>query len=59
MNGSYLVSYGAGNVRSLANAIKQLGFEFKWVEKPEDIEKADVRLQGRAGRADSHGYAAS
>lgn len=37
----YLVSYGAGNVRSLANAIKQLGFEFKWVEKPEDIEKAD------------------
>ena len=30
-------------MRSLANAIKQLGFEFKWVEKPEDIEKADVR----------------
>jgi glutamine amidotransferase/cyclase len=39
----YLVSYGAGNVRSLANAIKQLGFDFKWVESPEDIEKADVR----------------
>jgi imidazoleglycerol phosphate synthase glutamine amidotransferase subunit HisH len=39
---SYLVSYGAGNVRSLANAISSQGFEFKWIEKPEDFEKADV-----------------
>lgn len=37
----YLVSYGAGNVRSLANAISSQGFEFKWIEKPEDFEKAD------------------
>merc|ERR1711939_171143 len=37
----YLVSYGAGNVRSLANAITLLGYEFKWVEKPEDIDQAD------------------
>ncbi|EPQ25984.1 uncharacterized protein PFL1_06439 [Pseudozyma flocculosa PF-1] len=37
----YLLDYGAGNVRSLANSINKLGFEFKWVQHPDDIQKAD------------------
>ncbi|GAA6051624.1 hypothetical protein JCM3770_001199 [Rhodotorula araucariae] len=37
----YLLDYGAGNVASLANSVRKLGFEFKWVQTPEDIEKAD------------------
>lgn len=40
----YLLDYGAGNVRSLANSISQLGFEFKWVESPQDLAKADKLL---------------
>ncbi|CAG8690065.1 10883_t:CDS:2 [Racocetra persica] len=41
MCGLYLLDYGAGNVRSLANALNRLGYKFKWVEKPEDILAAD------------------
>lgn len=26
----------------IANSVRSLGFEFKWVETAEDIEKADV-----------------
>ncbi|BGP38571.1 Histidine biosynthesis bifunctional protein hisB [Rhodotorula kratochvilovae] len=37
----YLLDYGAGNVASLANSVRKLGFEFKWVQTPEDIDKAD------------------
>ncbi|SPO28041.1 probable HIS7 - glutamine amidotransferase/cyclase [Ustilago trichophora] len=40
----YLLDYGAGNVRSLANSINKLGFEFKWVQSPEDLKKADKLL---------------
>ncbi|CAH7666166.1 imidazole glycerol phosphate synthase hisHF [Phakopsora pachyrhizi] len=36
----YLLDYGAGNVRSLANSISQLGFEYKWVESPKDLKHA-------------------
>ncbi|KAH9460650.1 hypothetical protein Pst134EB_008815 [Puccinia striiformis f. sp. tritici] len=36
----YLLDYGAGNVRSLANSINRLGFEFKWVNSPDDIKSA-------------------
>ncbi|EGG10407.1 uncharacterized protein MELLADRAFT_76906 [Melampsora larici-populina 98AG31] len=36
----YLLDYGAGNVRSLANSIQSLGFEYKWVTSPDDITKA-------------------
>nr|XP_016507973.1 PREDICTED: imidazole glycerol phosphate synthase hisHF, chloroplastic-like isoform X1 [Nicotiana tabacum] len=35
-----LLDYGAGNVRSLRNAIKYLGFDIKDVQTPEDILKA-------------------
>jgi glutamine amidotransferase/cyclase len=40
----YLLDYGAGNVRSLANSIRKLGYDFQWVKSPEDIEKADKLL---------------
>ncbi|BGP23410.1 glutamine amidotransferase / cyclase [Rhodotorula toruloides] len=37
----YLLDYGAGNVASLANSVRSLGYEFKWVQTADDIEKAD------------------
>ncbi|KAK4693006.1 hypothetical protein P7C70_g9017, partial [Phenoliferia sp. Uapishka_3] len=40
----YILDYGAGNVASLANSVRSLGVEFKWVESVEDIEKADKIL---------------
>lgn len=40
----YLLDYGAGNVKSLANSLKKLGHEFMWIEKPEDFAKAEVSL---------------
>ncbi|PWZ03746.1 putative HIS7-glutamine amidotransferase/cyclase [Testicularia cyperi] len=40
----YLLDYGAGNVRSLANSITKLGFEFEWVKSPADLQKADKLL---------------
>ncbi|KDN52871.1 hypothetical protein K437DRAFT_231668 [Tilletiaria anomala UBC 951] len=40
----YILDYGAGNVRSLANSIKKLGYDFKWVASPADLEKADALL---------------
>ncbi|KAL4190421.1 hypothetical protein AMTRI_Chr07g24730 [Amborella trichopoda] len=36
-----LLDYGAGNVRSVRNAIRSLGFEIKDVQQPEDILEAD------------------
>ena len=36
-----LLDYGAGNVRSVRNAIKKLGYEVKDVSTPEDILTAD------------------
>ena len=32
----------SADVRSLANSIRKLGYDFKWVESPEDISKASV-----------------
>lgn len=42
--GLYLLDYGAGNVQSLANTIKQLGHEFTWISSPEDFRKATVSI---------------
>ncbi|KAF9929854.1 Histidine biosynthesis bifunctional protein hisB, partial [Modicella reniformis] len=39
--GIYLLDYGAGNVRSLVNAVKKLGHEITYVKDPSDILKAD------------------
>ncbi|XP_038686350.1 imidazole glycerol phosphate synthase hisHF, chloroplastic isoform X2 [Tripterygium wilfordii] len=36
-----LLDYGAGNVRSVRNAIRHLGFDIKDVQTPEDILNAD------------------
>jgi hypothetical protein len=38
----YLLDYGAGNVRSLANSIHKLGYDFEWVKDASDLEKAEV-----------------
>jgi hypothetical protein len=38
----FILDYGAGNVRSLANSISRLGYEFEWIESEEDFAKADV-----------------
>ncbi|EAU93168.1 imidazoleglycerol phosphate synthase [Coprinopsis cinerea okayama7 len=40
MSGLYLLDYGAGNVQSLANSLKKLGYQFTWISKPEDFQKA-------------------
>ncbi|OCF58529.1 imidazoleglycerol phosphate synthase, cyclase subunit [Kwoniella mangroviensis CBS 10435] len=37
----YILDYGAGNVRSLANSIKKLGYEFEWIEDDSDFDKAE------------------
>lgn len=42
MSTVYLLDYVAGNVRSLVNAIRKLGYSVQWIKEPEDIEKADV-----------------
>ena len=38
----HLLDFVAGNVRSLTNAIDNLGYTIKWVKKPQDIEHAEV-----------------
>ncbi|KAL0578716.1 Histidine biosynthesis bifunctional protein hisB [Marasmius crinis-equi] len=38
--GLYLLDYGAGNVQSLANSLKKLGYSFQWISNPSDFEKA-------------------
>ncbi|WVQ95717.1 imidazoleglycerol phosphate synthase, cyclase subunit [Kwoniella sp. CBS 9459] len=37
----YILDYGAGNVRSLANSIKKLGYEFEWIQDESDFDKAE------------------
>lgn len=39
----HLLDYVAGNVRSLENAIKKIGYTVTWVREPEDIANAEVR----------------
>ncbi|KAG9127374.1 Histidine biosynthesis bifunctional protein hisB [Ceratobasidium sp. 392] len=39
--GLYLLDHGAGNVRSLANSISKIGYEFEWIKSPEDFHKAE------------------
>ncbi|KAK4511168.1 uncharacterized protein ATC70_012381 [Mucor velutinosus] len=41
MPGLYMLDYGAGNVRSLVNAINHLGFDITFVKEPSDIALAD------------------
>ena len=39
-----LLDYGAGNVRSLINALEKLGFEIDFITSPEQIATAQVLL---------------
>lgn len=50
--GLYLLDYGAGNVRSLANTLTKLGYEFKWISSPDDFAKASVRVNVRVSQLD-------
>ena len=38
----HLLDYAAGNIRSLVNAIENLGYEVEWIQSPEDVIKAEV-----------------
>jgi glutamine amidotransferase/cyclase len=40
----FLLDYGAGNVTSLANSIRQLGHDFRWIETPADFSEATVSV---------------
>lgn len=40
--GLYCLDYGAGNVQSLANTLKKLGYDFEWIKTPDDFHKATV-----------------
>ncbi|KAJ1541847.1 Imidazole glycerol phosphate synthase hisHF, chloroplastic, partial [Cladochytrium tenue] len=35
--GLWLLDYGAGNVRSLVNAVRKLGYSIRRIETPADI----------------------
>ncbi|OQE26949.1 hypothetical protein PENFLA_c006G02217 [Penicillium flavigenum] len=37
----HLLDYVAGNIRSLVNAINQVGYDVEWVKTPEDVKNAD------------------
>lgn len=39
-----VLDYGAGNVRSLENAVRLLGFDIEWAETAADIRRADKLL---------------
>ncbi|KAI8366062.1 uncharacterized protein BYT42DRAFT_540679 [Radiomyces spectabilis] len=41
MTGLYMLDYGAGNVRSLVNAVNRLGYDIQFVKEPADILKAE------------------
>ncbi|KAJ1985131.1 Histidine biosynthesis bifunctional protein hisB [Dimargaris verticillata] len=51
----YLLDYGAGNVRSLVNAVSKLGYTLKTIETASDFEKAEKILFPGVG---AFGYAA-
>lgn len=40
----YLLDYGAGNVQSLANSLKKLGYSFQWISSPDDFHRAEACL---------------
>lgn len=44
----HLLDYVAGNIRSLVNAINQVGYDVEWIRSPEDVKNADVSQMPRA-----------
>ena len=45
----YLLDYGAGNVRSLVNAVQHLGYDMQTIETAADFDKAEVFVAGLPG----------
>lgn len=41
----HLLDYVAGNVRSLVNAIRKVGYEVEWIKSPEEIRNVEVSTQ--------------
>jgi len=39
-----VLDYGAGNVRSLVNAVKFVGWDIKFVKSSDDIDNADILI---------------
>jgi len=39
----HILDYVAGNVRSLVNAIEELGWTVDWITSPSQISNAEVR----------------
>lgn len=39
----HLLDYVAGNVRSLVNAIENIGYTVEWIKEPKDVNRAEVR----------------
>ncbi|KAJ5815304.1 hypothetical protein N7474_007081 [Penicillium riverlandense] len=37
----HLLDYVAGNIRSLVNAINQVGYEVEWIKSPDDVKNAE------------------
>ncbi|KAH7929318.1 imidazoleglycerol phosphate synthase [Leucogyrophana mollusca] len=53
----FLLDHGAGNVQSLANTLRKLGYEFSWISCPEDFHKASSIIfpgQGAFGTSIEH-----
>ncbi|KAL1982564.1 hypothetical protein VTN96DRAFT_1221 [Rasamsonia emersonii] len=40
----HLLDYVAGNVRSLVNAIRKVGYEVEWIKSPEEIRNAEILI---------------
>ena len=38
----HILDYAAGNVRSLTNAIENLGYDIVFIKSPGDVAKAEV-----------------
>ncbi|KAI7834545.1 imidazoleglycerol-phosphate synthase [Kickxella alabastrina] len=50
----YLLDYGAGNVRSLVNAVERLGHQIEYIQSADDFAKADKIIFPGVG---AYGYA--
>ncbi|MBN2051026.1 MAG: imidazole glycerol phosphate synthase subunit HisH [Spirochaetales bacterium] len=48
-----VIDYGAGNLRSVENALKMVGAEFRVTEKPEEVYAADKVIFPGVGEASS------
>jgi glutamine amidotransferase len=46
-----VVDYGAGNLRSVVNALIQLGYSYRITQKPEDVLEADTVILPGVGAA--------